>query len=556
MRKNLALILIVIFAFVLRVVNIESVPPALNWDEASHGYNAYSVLTSGEDEWGERFPLIFRSYGDYKLPVYIYLTSVSILFFGLTEFAVRFPSVIAGVSYVVFVFFLTKKLFEKKFTKFPIALLAAFVGAAEPWSLFLSRGAFEANVGQVFLISGVYFFLVGLRKHKFLAVSSILLGLSMWSYNSERIFAPLIVCGLLLLFWRDVKRVFLLNPKAVVFSIALMLLFFVPMLFQLADPAGQARYSKVAILDEGAIARINELRAQKDYSPLAERVFYNKATYFAAAFLKNWISYFDPNFLFVKGGSQYQYNVVGHGLEYLVNIPFLLIGLGFVLVGAVRKNKGAAMLLFWLVTAPIAASITRDSYHSLRVVTMLPLACILIAIGVCVVYRRVGKVFLIVYILVLVFSLANYLSIYRGAYREEYSWAWQYGHKEAVEFVRSKYDSYDKIIFTKKYGEPHIFLLFWWPWDPVSFRNDGNLIRYKQSDWYWVDGFDKFYFVNDWEIPTRSDQDFVLESGLEFECDLIRCLLVTSQGKHQPDWKLVRTIYFLDGKVAFEIYEN
>src|SRR5438477_12751586 len=94
--KYIFISLIVLFAFVLRIVNLANVPSSLNWDEVSHGYNAYSILKTGKDEWGFALPTIFRAYGDYKLPVYIYVTAVSEFFFGLNEIAVRLPSVIAG----------------------------------------------------------------------------------------------------------------------------------------------------------------------------------------------------------------------------------------------------------------------------------------------------------------------------------------------------------------------------------------------------------------------------------------------------------------------------
>src|SRR3990167_3090742 len=104
---------IILLAAVLRFFQISSFPPALNWDEVSHGYNAYSILKTGKDEWGVSFPTIFRAYGDYKLPVYIYLVVVSEAVFGLTELAVRLPSVLAGTAMIFFTYLLVKKLLEK-----------------------------------------------------------------------------------------------------------------------------------------------------------------------------------------------------------------------------------------------------------------------------------------------------------------------------------------------------------------------------------------------------------------------------------------------------------
>ena len=83
-KRYLPLILITLLGFAVRIYHVTQVPPSLNWDEVSHGYNAYSILNTGKDEWGVAFPLIFRAFGDYKLPLYIYLTTLPIALFGLS----------------------------------------------------------------------------------------------------------------------------------------------------------------------------------------------------------------------------------------------------------------------------------------------------------------------------------------------------------------------------------------------------------------------------------------------------------------------------------------
>jgi hypothetical protein len=71
-----------------------------------------------------------------------------------------------------------------------------------------------------------------------------------------------------------------------------------------------------------------------------------------------------------------------------------------------------------------------------------------------------------------------------------------------------------------------------------------------------VDRFDKFYFVNDWEVPKEFGKTFVMESEGEIECNSSdqKCLLVTSPGNAPENWTKLETIYFLDGKPALEIY--
>ena len=108
---------------------------------------------------------------------------------------------------------------------------------------------------------------------------------------------------------------------------------------------------------------------------------------------------------------------------------------------------------------------------------------------------------------------------------------------------------------TKKYGEPHEFFLFWYPWDPEKYLGDPKLNRFYQSGWYWVDGFDKFYFVNDWEMPKQGAK-FIQESKKEVDCKGAKCLLITSPGNSPAGWEKIETINFLDERPAFEIYAN
>ena len=60
---------ILILATILRWFWLGQVPIALNWDEVSMGYSAYSLSGTGADEWGARWPLFFRSYGEWKSAV-------------------------------------------------------------------------------------------------------------------------------------------------------------------------------------------------------------------------------------------------------------------------------------------------------------------------------------------------------------------------------------------------------------------------------------------------------------------------------------------------------
>src|SRR3989338_4060059 len=114
MKRILLIAAIFLLALALRTVNLGDHPPGLTWDEAGLGYNAYSILKTGRDEFGVPFPLIFKSFGDYKPGIYIYLIVPFIALFGLTELAVRLPSAILGSLAVVGVYFLINEILPKK----------------------------------------------------------------------------------------------------------------------------------------------------------------------------------------------------------------------------------------------------------------------------------------------------------------------------------------------------------------------------------------------------------------------------------------------------------
>ena len=557
-------IIILLLAFFLRLYDVAKTPPSLNWDEVSLGYNAYSVLKTGKDEWGKVFPLIFQAYGDYKLPGYVYILTPFVSLFGLNEFSVRFPSVIAGTLTVLFTYLIVKELLKNNSSSKStenISLLAAFLVAIEPWSLFLSRPAFEANLGLCFFVIALYLFLRSLSTLKCLPYSVLFFGLTVWSYNSYRIFTPIFMLLMFFIYRKDLKKV-IKSKSFFVTSAILMAVLFLPMFLQLITGVGQQRYRKVEIIDAGAIGQIVNLRNKYNLNPLAERLLFNRPTYFLYNFSKNIISHFSYKYLFNEGGTNYQFSVPNFRLLYKVDLIFLIIGMFYLLK---LKNRASVVLLLWLLVGAVPSALTHEAPHVLRSITMLPAFMIIIAVGVCsfcdwLLSKKLGiilKFFVFLYLLILMQSLLVYLKNYFVDYRINYSWSWQYGYKEVVKYTKVNYQKYDKIIITKKYGEPHEFVLFYTPWDPNKYQNDANLIRFKQSDWFWVDRFDKFYFVNDWDIPKEEWQPFVLESKQEeVDCQGVRCLLITSPGNVPKGWSKLDTINFLNGSEAFEIYDN
>lgn len=531
MKNKLLFTFILLVALFVRLWNLNSLPPGLNWDEVSVGYNAYSVLTTGKDEWGQILPLSFRAYGDYKLPAYVYVDVPFVAILGLNEWGIRLPSVLAGVGMVIFIFLILKKLTNN----INISLWGAFVASVMPWSIILSRIALEANLSLFFFTSAFYFFLKGIDQKKYLLISSILFGLTIFTYNSSRIVTPLLVIFWGILFFQKLKN------KFAAVSLFIFLIFFLVALPNALLQDSSARYKWTSILDQGAINRINELRGSSALPTVLASLQYNKITYAAPEIIKNYISHFDPRFLFFNGGSNYQYSIPGQGLALLVLLPLLLLGFWKIYKERLRWQL---LILSWFLLAPVPAAITRDAPHALRALMMIPPLIMIITLGIFFI-KRCGVYIKLILVISLLINFYLFWQNYSGEYTKNYSWSWQYGYKEVVDYIKQNSNQYEQIFITKKYGEPHEFLLFYVQYSPKKYQTDSSLARYFKSDWYWVDKFDKYRFINDWEI----------KENVKCTTSNVRCLLITSPNNYPEKSKLIKTINFIDGKPAFDIME-
>jgi 4-amino-4-deoxy-L-arabinose transferase-like glycosyltransferase len=539
--RILILLLVILLAAFLRFYRINDNPPSLNWDEVSHGYNAYSIIKTGKDEWGTKFPLIFRAYGDYKLPLYIYATTPLVGLLGLNVFSVRLISILSGIGLVAVTYFLTRKITKNE----PLSLFAAFLTAVSPWSLFVSRAALEANLAAFLFAAGGYCLLSWVENNRklFLIGAATSWGLSLYAYNSARVMVPLFVLMTTLLVWK--KKAW----KEALLAALLLLIFSLPLLGQFFDQTAKARFTTVSLIDQGAVDRIIEKRNQSFLPKSIVRAVYNRPTFFAFYATKNYLANLSPVYLFFRGGNHYQFSLPDHELLYLVSAPFLLLGM----IKALKTRGTAAKLVVaWFFLAIVPSAITRDAPHVLRTILILPTPMILTALGVEWVAGSVGEKSLFrgrlligVLTLSVFISFAKWWSDYWQIYPAAYSWAWQYGYKEVATFLKDNYADYQKIFVTKRYGEPHEFLAFYWPWDPKTFQEPSVKEWDYHADWYWVNKLEKVSFVNDWEVKYQ------VACGTRE-----KCLLITSPNNYPKGWRKIKTVNFLDREVAFEILEQ
>jgi len=233
----LILSLIITLSIVLRIYKLAELPPGFYTDEASIGFNAYKILTTLRDEHGKFLPLFFEAFGEYKNALAIYPVVIAFPILGISEFATRLPQAILGAVIVFSMFFLTKELFNKK-----VGLISAFVIATAPWHVHLSRFTIEShNAFLLSIVLGTTFLLVSFRKNweaKFLIFASISFAIAFYTYFATRIFTPLYLLGLIVIFRKEISKLIRTKIRTILIPFAIFMIIVLPFILHMLSGKG------------------------------------------------------------------------------------------------------------------------------------------------------------------------------------------------------------------------------------------------------------------------------------------------------------------------------
>lgn len=502
-------IFIVVVASVLRLWQLGSIPPAPDWDEVALGYDAYSILHTGRDEYGKFLPIVLRSFDDYKPAMYAYLSIPTVFIFGLNTFAVRLPSAIFGIISVIAVFFLLREIFGNSKFRDPLALMASTVLAISPWSLQFSRVGFESNVADAFNILMALFFVKGLKKPLFLPLAAVMGAFSIYTYQSDKVFTPLLALLLIAIFW---KKLWEVNKKYLTFALLSGFLVILPMVFYIATDKssllrlkGTSIFSYQTDLLQNNIPKLVRDNANND---LLGKVLDNRRIVYAKEVVFGYVSHFDPNWLFITGDIA-RHHAPNVGLIYLVELPFIIFGIYKLLFGDFDK-KTKLLIFGWFLLAPIPASITTGVPHAVRTLNFLPIWQIFSAVGLVYTIIYVNKfkktkyLFYFTFSFIFLFNFVFYLNQYFVQLNYFDSQQWQYGYAQAIGASRSLIDKYDKVVVsdTQPMDKSYMFFLFYLKTPPQDYQKVGI---HSSGGYAAHHSFGKFTFRPiDWDKDSQS----------------------------------------------------
>lgn len=488
MRKIIFLaFFLFVFSFFLRVYKVSSTAQGIHADEASWGYNAYSILKTGKDEHGVKYPLVFEAFGDQKLPAYIYFIIPFIKVFDLNLFSVRLPAVIVGSLVSVVIFLLSKEWGYSIFLSF----IGGLIVSVSSWSIVLSRSwGYDSNLGLLFFLLGLLFTFhaINFKKKLFFVFGGIFLGLSVYSYISFRLISPLIILLIIICFFFK-KPLFQKKVNLAIFIFSFIIIIF-PFLILPFYHTGTIRFKQVSFTPNlGMVLKINEERAfcTKFFPKPICYLISNKGQSYFNLFISRYGYVYSLNYLFFDGENNFPFlNVNNQGLLPLLLFPFYVLGLLVVFCQITKKTnlRKNLFLLGGMIISTLPANLV-DEPQRVRVSGLLFFVIILILIGInqltiWLKRRRINYkyVYLIITFYLIISGsifIIKFLSIH--LYKHEYVYRTYMKDLMLYLYRQSKQK---KKIFIKSIDEGITFYAFFNKINPSIFQKE--VVRQKRSE--------------------------------------------------------------------------
>ena len=462
MKRTILLLIIIALGFGLRIFLIEKRPLGFTWDEAALGYNAYSLLKTGRDEYGKILPIVLKSFGDYKPGLYAYFTVPGVAVLGLNEFATRLPSAIFGTLLIIVVYLLTRNVF------------AALLLAIMPWAIHFSRGAWEANLALFLTTLAALLFV---KKRYWL--STLFFGLTFWSYQGAKMFTPLLILSLLLIYRPSLKLLF--KP------LILLILLILPILLGFRTQSGRLKVFSVFSYTRSAQA-IAEIRNQDRENSWIFPLFHSEIVDLGRGIIQRYLNHLSPYYLFFAGDWQsLRHSIPYYGYLHIPEIITILMGLVVLLKTNSRLTK---LLIAWLLLAPIPSALSRDLVSGIRSLPMIIPLSIISGIGLSKLFE--SKKLILFYSPALLLSLFYFLDLYFVHSPKFTAADFVYPYRPALQLIKPLLSQYQKVVFTTQLGQPYIFTLFYLQVDPHLYQAQAKLSENSQGDTGEVNKFDKF----------------------------------------------------------------
>lgn len=383
---NILLVLAFVAAISIHFLWLDRFPVGMTHDELEYVLSSRTYWTLGQDLSGFSFPItLFRTQTEgviSALPAYLlspYYGNVV-----LNQLMVRLPYIFISIFTAITLYFFVLELLKNK----KIGLIASFLFLISPWGFYLSRFAADSPWALFFYLLGTLLLLK--VNGKYLVFPLILFSLGFFSYHGAKPLFPFLI--LATVFYRkfadtgkklQTGKLFIIIAFVGLFLTSYILIdHFVP------GSILSLRSKDIFFLDQSQISQVVDLQRKQSIDNPFASIFSNKFTVSLKILSEKYLTAFSPQVLFLSGDLRATYRFGDHGLLYITDLIFIIIG---TLSLYVTKRRIFYYLLFLIAISPIASALSGvETSFINRSFFLLPLITTVTAIGVYQSYRKLS----------------------------------------------------------------------------------------------------------------------------------------------------------------------
>ncbi len=491
--KNYSVIILLLIGIGVRVLLFGSIPPGLNQDEASVGYDAYSILNYGMDRNGFHYPVHLVAWGSGQSALYAYFAMPFISIFGLNVITLRAVNLISGIISLFIFYLLVKRVSNRS-----VALLSLFLLAISPWHIMISRWALDANLFPSIFLTAIFLLVVSFDDKRILPASLFFFALSFYAYAISFLIVPvfLLIVFLYLLYHRKTDYN-ITGTGLLVFIVAALPMF----LFIVIN------YLKLNSIDT-VLFSIPRLTGTPRFS--------TTSSLFGSEFLNN--SY--QNLLItikiiITQNDELIWNAIPeYGYIYLFSLPFLIIGFVKLISENIRSKNFEKSFIFlaWLIVSFLLGFLTNPNINRINTI-FIPLI-FLVATGIYYVVKNL-RFFTIPIIILYLISFSMFSFNYFTVYPKEIGQEFYESFGKAINYASQNPDV--KIYVTNQVNMPYVYVLFYQRIDPEIFINS---VKYYNpgGEFQLVKSFGRYEFELG-DINKSENAEYIIHNSEEEKFD-------------------------------------
>lgn len=411
-KENIMVVVVIVLAIIVRIYMWPNALSEVNCDEAMTALNAKSIAETGTDIYGTSFPIYFEAWrlaGQSALLTY--LITLSIKIFGFSIFSIRLPSLLISIVPILLIYDFCKKIFNNK----KIATIVLIFLAVNPWHIMQSKWALDCNLFPHIMLIATYFLYIGMKNRKFIYLSMLIYGISMYAYGIALYIVPFFLLFTAIILYR--KK--LINKKDILISIIIYVIVSTPIFLMVI-----VNYFKLPEIKIGNIT----IQYFKDSNRTEDMLIFSENK--SEKLKENLKNLFN---VIVKQDDGLEWNSVKNfGTYYYFSIPFLIIG-----IYSCAKHKKGTLILLWLVLSILIGILINDININRLNVIWYPI----IILCSCGIYEVINKIndktveYIILALYIIVFALFNN-TYYKTTVNEiGEAWCWSSGLAEATEYA-------------------------------------------------------------------------------------------------------------------------